>query len=77
MVAQEARRKARVEQVYRAAMAREKARHEVLLAMSLGTLKARQVDGDTFIGRVGSMQRGVRFSLEGLVYLRTRDLLGS
>ena len=68
------KRKQALERTYREAIAREKARNEVLLAMSAGTLKAKQVSGPIYLGKVGDMQRSVRFNIEALISLRAKQL---
>ena len=70
----EAKRMAQLEKQYREAIAKEKARHEVLLALTTGKLKAKQVKGNEYVGKAGSMQRGIRFDLEQLISLRAVDL---
>lgn len=74
MQALEAKRLENMRRTYLQAIAREKARHEVLLALTTGTLKAKQVKGNEYVGRAGSMQRGIRFNLETLISLRAADL---
>lgn len=77
MLKVEARRKASMERTYREALAREKARHEVLLALTTGTLKAKQVKGNVYTGKAGSMSRAIRFDLEQVINLRAKDLIGT
>lgn len=70
-------RMARLEKQYREAIAKEKARGEVLLALTTGKLKARQVKGNEYVGKAGSMERAIRFDLEQLISLRAESLARS
>jgi hypothetical protein len=74
MAAVEARRLENLRKALREGIAREKARNEVLLALTTGQLKAKQVKGNEYVGKAGTMHRSVRFDLEQLISLRAADL---
>ena len=75
MEALEAKRSENMRRTYMQAIAREKARHEVLLALTTGKLKAKQIKGSEWSGKVGSMPRSIRFDLERLISLRADSLI--
>lgn len=64
-----------LERKYRLALAKAKARNEVLLAMTTGKLPAKQIKGNTFSGKAAGMARAVQFDLEKLISLRAESLL--
>ena len=73
----EARRLAAQGKTLREAIAREKARNEVLLALTTGKLKAKQVKGNVYSGKAGYMTRAIRFDLNQVINLRAKDLIGT
>ena len=64
-----------LERKYRLAVAKAKARNEVLLALTMGKLQARQIQGNTYSGKAAGMARAVQFDLEKLISLRAESLL--
>jgi hypothetical protein len=43
--------------------------------LTTGKLKAKQIKGSEWSGKVGSMQRSIRFDLERLISLRADSLI--
>lgn len=59
----------------RRALAYEKAKNEVLMQIAGGKLKAKQIQGNTYCGKVPGMDRAIRFDLNELIRLRAESLL--
>lgn len=75
LVSAEEKRFEALEHKYRLALAKAKARNEVLLAMTTGKLQAKQIQGNVFSGKAAGMTRAIQFDLEKLISLRAESLL--